>query len=238
MSDTTQFTLPLLEAAQAQKHVTMNEALTRLDALASPSAISADLGSPPITAAEGETYVIAAPAGGDWTGRAGQLAFFVNGGWDFAAPRPGWRVWVADRGGSMTWTGGAWAPDLVGPSLLGASTQARLVAGEAAVPPGGAFDAPLTIPDRAVVIGVTARVVDPLSGSGLTGWRIGVAGAEDRYGSSIGLVADSTAIGVTGAPVAYYAPTPLRITPEGGDFAAGSVRLAIHFLALTPPDAA
>ena len=34
MSDTYQFGLPLVQAAQAQKHVTVNEALTRLDAVA------------------------------------------------------------------------------------------------------------------------------------------------------------------------------------------------------------
>ncbi len=34
MSETYQFKLALLEAAQAQKHVTVNEAFARLDALA------------------------------------------------------------------------------------------------------------------------------------------------------------------------------------------------------------
>ena len=34
MAETAKLTLPLLEAAQAQKHVTVNEALVRLDAAA------------------------------------------------------------------------------------------------------------------------------------------------------------------------------------------------------------
>ena len=33
MADTTNLTLPLLAASQAQKHVTVNEALTRLDGM-------------------------------------------------------------------------------------------------------------------------------------------------------------------------------------------------------------
>ena len=36
--------------------------------------------------------------------------------------------------------------------------------------------------------------------------------------------------------VAYYGDTPLRIEPEGGDFAAGKVRLAIHCLEISPPN--
>lgn len=238
MSDTSHLALPLLAAAQAQKHVTMNEALTRLDALAAPSALSSDLGAPPATPAEGDVYVVAAPATGPWAGQADQVAFFVNGGWDFASPRPGWRVWIADRGGALTWSGLAWVADLLGQTSLGAATHAHLTTVEEEAPAGGAFDSATIIPDRAVVIGVTARVSETLTGAGLTGWRVGVAGAPDRYGTGIGLVKDSTVNGVTGAPVAYYGDTPLQISPEGGDFAGGALRLAIHYLMLTPPAAA
>jgi hypothetical protein len=40
---------------------------------------------------------------------------------------------------------------------------------------------------------------------------------------------------VTVAPLAYVADLPFRITPEGGDFTGGSLRLRIHRLALDPP---
>ena len=73
-------------------------------------------------------------------------------------------------------------------------------------------------------------------GAGLTGWRVGVDGSTNRYGSAIGLPQNSSFSGVTDAPVGYYGDTPLRIEPEGGDFAGGDVRLAIHYLGLTPPD--
>ncbi|MFV0473523.1 MAG: DUF2793 domain-containing protein [Pikeienuella sp.] len=237
MSDTPNLSLPLLAAGQAQKHVTMNEALARLDALAAPSVLSADLGAPPPEASPGDSYLIAAPASGAWTGREGALAFFVNDGWDFAEPRPGWRVWVADRAEDAIISGAGWVRDPVGPVGGGASMRGGLLIGDEVIAPGSGFDTALMIPDRAVVIGVTGRVLRPIEGASLTGWRLGVAGSTNRYGASIGLMKDSTVNGVTGAPVAYYGATPLRIEPEGGAFASGAIRLAIHYLALTPPDA-
>lgn len=237
MSDTPNLTLPLLAAAQAQKHVTMNEALTRIDALTAPGAVSADVADPPGAAVDGDAYVVAAPATGEWAGRENDFAFRVNGGWDFASPRPGMRVWIADRNAPLVWSGAAWVADLVGPTVLGAHMQARLLVGDEVMAAGPSFQTSLTIPDRAVVIGVSARVTADIAGAGVTGWRVGVAGSTDRYGGGIGLVKDSTANGVTGAPVAYYGDTPLEIGAEGGDFTTGAVRLAVHYLAITPPDA-
>ena len=43
MSDTTKLVLPLIEAAQAQKHVTHNEALLTLDVLIQLSVLDRDL---------------------------------------------------------------------------------------------------------------------------------------------------------------------------------------------------
>lgn len=75
-----------------------------------------------------------------------------------------------------------------------------------------------------------------MTGPGLSGWRIGVDDAVDRYGNGIGLVAGSSLVGVTSAPVSYYSATPLRIEPQGGGaFVGGSVRVAVHYLELTPP---
>lgn len=235
MSDTPNLSLPLLAAGQAQKHVTMNEALVRLDALAAPSVISRDHTAPPASPAAGDAYIVAAPASGDWTGREDALAFRVNDGWSFAAPRPGWRVWIADRGEAAVFSDPTWLIDPVGPVGFGAQMRAGMIVGDETIQPGAGFDAALTIPDRAVVIGVTGRVIEAIGGTGLAGWRLGVAGSTDRYGSFIGLGKDASVNGVTGAPVGYFEPTPLRIEPDGGDFANGAIRLAIHYLALTPP---
>jgi len=127
MSETANLALPLLAAAQAQKHVTVNEALVRLDAAAQGRALSADLGAPPVSPGFGDAYLVAAPASGDWAGRAGALAFHVNDGWSFAQPRPGWRVWVEDRGEAVVFDGAVWRRDPLGPVRLGAASQFALI---------------------------------------------------------------------------------------------------------------
>lgn len=236
MSESPHFSLPYLAAAQAQKHVTMNEALARLDALAAPTALSADISAPPETVAEGDVYLIPEGASGAWAGRADQIAFQVNGGWRFATPRPGWRVWVQDRAGAAVWSGAAWIFDLVGSARAGAALTAASTEGDVSLS-GGAVVTPVVLPDRAVVIGVTARVLNAVTGASISGWRLGVAGSDNRYGSNIGLAAGAVANGVTSAPVAYFADTPLLITAEGGAFTGGVVRLSAHYLALSPPTA-
>ena len=41
-------------------------------------------------------------------------------------------------------------------------------------------------PNQAQVVGVTGRVIEAFAGPGLTGWRIGVSGSDNRYGSGLG----------------------------------------------------
>ena len=67
MSDTSPILdLPYLAPAQAQKHVTVNEALTRLDILARLSVRGFGATTPPETPQEGETHALgrARPATG------------------------------------------------------------------------------------------------------------------------------------------------------------------------------
>ena len=65
MSDTPLLALPLLEASQAQKHVTHNEALLLLDAMVHLAAISRALAAPPASPGDGDRYLVAASATGD-----------------------------------------------------------------------------------------------------------------------------------------------------------------------------
>lgn len=109
MSDTAKLALPLLEAAQAQKHVTHNEALGRLDALVQLAVLSRSLATPPATPAEGDRYLVAASATGDWAGHSGHIAYRFGGGWKFATPQAGWRAWVAAETALFIFDGSAWA---------------------------------------------------------------------------------------------------------------------------------
>ena len=63
--------LPYLAAAQAQKHVTHNEALRRLDAVVQLAVLDATLAAPPASPDEGDRYIVAASATGAWAGQDG-----------------------------------------------------------------------------------------------------------------------------------------------------------------------
>lgn len=108
MTDATaNLALPYLLPAQAQKHVTHNEALQRLDALVQ-LVIAGTLSSPPANAAEGECYWTAAPAAGDWSGKEGRLAFRQDGSWIFMTPRSGWRAFDLQRGRLVVFSEDVW----------------------------------------------------------------------------------------------------------------------------------
>jgi len=109
--------LPLMQPAQAQKHVTHNEALQQLDILVQLVLRGMDSTVPPVVPVPGEVYALGVGASGVWSGHDGLLAVFVSGGWQFIAPRIGWRGW--DQTGQMlrAWNGSVWV-DLSGTPQL------------------------------------------------------------------------------------------------------------------------
>jgi hypothetical protein len=237
MSKTAQLELPLVAPAQAQKHITVNEALSRLDAVAQLRVVSSAIASPPAAVQDGASYLVPAGAGADWAGMDGRIAVRANGAWVFLTPRAGWRAWDESRYGCLCYDGTDWVADALVTSPHGAGTAMRVIEFEHALAPGVTNATMMTIPSHSQVIGVTGRVLVAVSGEGVGSWRIGVPGADNRYGSGLGIAANSYLVGLSGSPVAYYSPTPLLLTAEGGSFASGSVRLAVHLLTLAPPRA-
>ncbi len=108
MTDSPHLALPYLAAAQAQKHVTVNECLSLLDGLIHLAVISRVLASPPPTPADGDRYLVAASATAEWTGHTGELALRMEGAWRFLTPREGWRMWVVDENVFLIFDGAAW----------------------------------------------------------------------------------------------------------------------------------
>src|SRR6185312_8778520 len=100
--------LPFIIAAQAQKHVTHNEAVHALDALVQLMVLDKDQASPPGSPAEGSRYIVAAGPTGDWAGQAGKVAAYQDGAWAFYAPNEGWLAWVADEDVVYAHDGAAW----------------------------------------------------------------------------------------------------------------------------------
>ena len=237
MSSTANLGIAYLAAAQSQKHVTMNEALSALDIVVQLSVSDRDLTAPPGSPAEGDTYLVAAPATGAWAGQEGKVAAYQAGAWVFHPPRSGWRAWVADEALWIFHDGTAWsataqfAESDVAKSPLGARSQFRILEEEHVLAAAATSDTSIQIPDRAIVHGVTLRVSEAITGA--TSFDCGIAGESNKYGGTLGIAQGSSNIGVTG-PTAFYAPTPIRFTANGGNFSAGTVRVAIHYLTLVP----
>lgn len=100
--------LPFLQPAQAQKHVTHNEALRQIDLVTQLSLSSLNATTPPPAPEEGETHALGAAPTGDWEGRAGQLAAWLETAWHFVTPGIGWRAWDQSSGQMKLWDGGGW----------------------------------------------------------------------------------------------------------------------------------
>lgn len=237
MSDSFHLGIPFLEAAQAQKHVTVNEALRRLDALLHLAVTSRDLAAPPEEPEEGARYIVGPSAEGAWTGHEGKIAALIDGAWVFFVPRAGWRAFDEAAAALLVHDGSGWSAASSGgiSGASGAATALTLVEGEHEVGAGSFSETSFLIPDRAIVLGVTGLVIEAITGA--TSWSLGVADDPTRYGNGIGAMLDATVTGVSGTPCAYYGATPLRLTAADGDFTGGRVRLAIHCLELTGPAA-
>ncbi|WP_137390660.1 DUF2793 domain-containing protein [Rhodoligotrophos defluvii] len=110
MADSPNLAMPYIEAAQAQKHVTHNEALDVLDAVVQLSVLDRHLATPPASASEGDRYIIASGATGAWAGHDGKLAAFQAGAWVLRVPREGWLAWVQDEDLALVFDGIEWLP--------------------------------------------------------------------------------------------------------------------------------
>ncbi len=109
--ETANLALPYLLASQAQKHVTVNEGLSRLDALVQLAVQSRTITAQPGAPAEGVRYILPSGATGEaWAGRpAGTLAHFHDGVWDFITPRAGFVAFCAAEAALLYFDGAAWA---------------------------------------------------------------------------------------------------------------------------------
>ena len=108
MTTTTNFGITLLEASQAQKEITINQALNVLDAAVLGSVVDKDLATPPTSPATNALYIVAGSPTGAWAGKAGCLAYF-NQVWNFITPTNGARTWVRDESLYYQFNGTSWA---------------------------------------------------------------------------------------------------------------------------------
>ena len=108
MDETPNMKLPYIMAAQAQKHVTHNEAIRMLDAVVQLSVLDRGLITPPVSPADGERYIVAVAATGAWAGKDNQVAAWQDNAWIFYTPLEGWLCWVGDEDKLVNWDGSGW----------------------------------------------------------------------------------------------------------------------------------
>lgn len=233
MTETTALGLPLLQPAQAQKHVTVNEALSVLDGIVQLRIASKTLAVPP-AALDGAVYAVPTGATGDWSGEDGRLALAQGGGWTFVTPQVGWKGWLVDQGHEVTFDGSEWVGQAVCSDVHGAALRFQSISFDHALGSGGVSITGTVIPGGSMIHAVSARIVGEITGS-LTSWRLGDGGQDSRYGDGMGLAVGSYAQGLLGAPMSIYSDTPLVVTANGGTFTGGVIRFAAHVLTLDLP---
>lgn len=105
---TPRFRLPFIVPGQAQKELFHNEALVAVDALLHPAIAGGPIAVPPAAPDAGDSWLVAAGASGAWQGRDHNLATWTEGGWRFAAPAHGMRVWNRAEALWLQWEGNGW----------------------------------------------------------------------------------------------------------------------------------
>lgn len=132
--------MPLIAPAQAQKHVTHNEAVMQLDAVVQLRLEAIDIDMPPATAEPGQCFALGAAPQGEWAGRAGLIAVRELSAWRFVAPQEGWQAWSAQDGILVVRVADTWQSAVAADSLPGLginasydSTNRLVVAGDASL---------------------------------------------------------------------------------------------------------
>jgi hypothetical protein len=108
MTSSPHLALPYLDAAQAQKHVTHNDALRMLDAIVQLSVAARNVTSVPAAAAEGGRWLVGSGATGVFADNTNNVAAFQDGLWRFFAPQKGWHAYVESEGSILIFDGTSW----------------------------------------------------------------------------------------------------------------------------------
>ena len=232
MTNTSRLALPAIEAAQAQKHVTHNEALVLIDATTQLAVEKSHVSSAARFAWGGR--LLHSNSRSDWgVERLGRTdCSFQWGRLDLGCPVSGFKAWVKAERLTITYEDGLWRDGI---ALTFHGGRVTLRAKEEELTLAGPFvdtTDPAFIPDRGIVLGVSSRTTQAITGA--TSYGVGVVGNTTQFGNILGAALGSTNNGVVG-PTAFYADTKVRVTANGGNFTAGKVRLIVYFLEMSVP---
>lgn len=107
MSKSPRLHIPYITESQAQKEVTHNEMVTKIDLLVQ-TAVLGIINDPPPTPAEGDCYIIGNIPTGTWTSKENHLTEFVGTAWITVPPLVGWRLHNQADGKTYCYHDEAW----------------------------------------------------------------------------------------------------------------------------------
>jgi len=108
MSDVSaNLSLPYIQPSQAQKHVTHNEAIRRLDAVVQIGVLDVQQ-SPPTDPNEGERWIVDVGATGTWAGQDHAVALWDGTAWMYFIPDEGWIAFNRETDGLLIFNGAQW----------------------------------------------------------------------------------------------------------------------------------
>jgi hypothetical protein len=112
--DTTQrLQLPLLNAGQAQKELTHNEALALIDLTVQAAVLGVGIDTPPAAPEAGQCWIVGTAPTGAWSGQARSLAGWTSGGWRFVVPPEGCAVWSRADAAVARYLDGIWSVGVI-----------------------------------------------------------------------------------------------------------------------------
>lgn len=110
LDTTPRLALPLIQGGQAQKHLTLNAGLMRLESLVQTHVLSRATAAQPASPADGASYILpASPTGDAWSGLStGAFVRWTGGVWETVAFPVGAIVHVADENRFVVSAGSGW----------------------------------------------------------------------------------------------------------------------------------
>ncbi|PHR56630.1 MAG: hypothetical protein COA43_13470 [Robiginitomaculum sp.] len=134
--------LPYIAPAQAQKHVTHNEALQVLDAITQMSVKSRTQIYPPTHPKKGESYLVPENAQEGWGNQSGKLTIWEGSMWHYYQPQNGWRAWDEQQSELLIFSQNIWESlqasgeghqDFLGINAIADTTNRLVVASDSAL---------------------------------------------------------------------------------------------------------
>lgn len=178
MTNTTHLGITLVEQSQAQKEVTVNQAITRIDAILNTGAKSRGSNTPPGSPANGDVHIVGSSPTSDWTGWANFIAYFDQT-WKFIIPKEGVTLWVNDEDTIYVYTGSFWMPQNTG-NVSSFLNKFR--------------NAPMDVWQR----GTSGTITAGAPGYTADGWVVSATGANVTWAQAAGRVFSAYSLKVTG----------------------------------------